>query len=138
MDIISNQAQKEDRNVKVVRGGTTALINIHDVLVGDVMHLEAGDIVNVDGVLMDGYNISCDESSVTGEAIAVKKVPADVALRNTAPETSFDNEFDPFILSGSKVLEGVGKFIVTAVGPNSTYGRTLISIIHSPTLQLTV
>jgi P-type Ca2+ transporter type 2C len=90
------------------------------------MHLEAGDIILVDGVLLDGYNILCDESSSTGETHALMKVPAVEALSKTPPSLNFIEEFDPFILSGTKVLEGVGKFVVTAVGPNSYYGRTVM------------
>jgi P-type Ca2+ transporter type 2C len=107
--------------VKVIRGGKPRLISIYDVVVGDIMHLEAGDIVSTDGVLVNGYNIKCDESSATGESDAVLKTPASIALRKS--EVSAD--YDPFIVSGSKVLEGTGGFLVTAVGPNSYYGRTL-------------
>jgi P-type Ca2+ transporter type 2C len=107
------------------------LINIYDIVVGDIMHLEAGDVIPVDGVLLDGYSISCDESSATGESDAINKVPAVIALSNTSPNVKFIEEYDPFILSGSKVLGGVGTFVVTAVGPNSFNGRTLMCIYPS-------
>jgi P-type Ca2+ transporter type 2C len=89
------------------------------------MCIEAGDVIAVDGVLVEGYNISCDESAASGETDPLKKVTGEVAWKNAEPGTDFNRKFDPFILSGAKVLEGVGKFIVTAVGPNSCYGRTL-------------
>jgi P-type Ca2+ transporter type 2C len=95
------------------------------VLVGDVMCLEAGDVIPVDGVLVAGYNVTCDESTASGESDTLRKVPGEEALDAVDPAIKFDRKFDPFILSGSKVLEGVGTFIVTAVGPNSYYGRTL-------------
>lgn len=104
---------------------------MYDVVVGDIMHIEAGDVVSTDGVLLDGYNILCDESSATGETDALQKVPAAVALANTPRDTKFSEAYDPFILSGSKVLEGVGNFLVTAVGPNSFYGRTLMGSLYS-------
>jgi P-type Ca2+ transporter type 2C len=118
--------QKEDRNVKVIRGGKTVLVNIYDIVVGDVLHLEPGDLIPVDGVLPEGHNIKADESAATGESDALKKVPAQYALDNSEPGSKFSNKFDPFILSGGKVLEGVGKYVVTAVGPNSYYGRTMM------------
>ena len=62
--------------------------------------LEPGDIVPVDGIYLNGHNLKCDESSATGESDEMKK----------------DEEIDPFILSGSKVLEGVGRCVVIAVG----------------------
>lgn len=90
------------------------------------MHLEAGDVIPVDGVLIDSYTVVCDESAATGESDAIKKVPADIALRSTQPGAVFDKKFDPFILSGGKVLEGVGSCVVTAVGTNSYQGRNLL------------
>lgn len=117
--------QKQDRNVKVIRNGRTWLISDHDVLVGDILRIEAGDVVSVDGVLVENYNVRCDESVATGESNAMRKVTADIALENVSSRVNFDPNFDPFILSGSKILEGVGRFIVTAVGPHSYYGQTL-------------
>jgi len=102
------------------------MVNIYEVVVGDIMHLEAGDVVTVDGVLLDGYNISCDESAATGESDAISKVPAPIALGKASPTVKFMEDYDPFILSGSKVLGGFGTFVVTAVGPNSFIGRTLL------------
>ena len=102
------------------------LINIHDIVVGDIMRIEAGDVVTVDGVLLDGYNVSCDESAATGESDAISKLPAAMVLGNTPSNVNFQEEYDPLILSGSKVLGGVGTFVVTAVGPNSFNGRTLM------------
>jgi Ca2+-transporting ATPase len=118
--------QKEDRNVKIVRGGQTKLVNIYDIVVGDILHLEPGDLIPVDGVLPEGHNVKCDESAATGESDALKKVPAEYALNSTEAGSKFSNKFDPFILSGAKVLEGVGKYVVTAVGPNSYHGRTMM------------
>jgi Ca2+-transporting ATPase len=95
-------------------------------MVGDILHLEPGDLIPVDGVLPEGHNIKADESAATGESDAVKKVPAEYALDNTVQGAKFSNKFDPFIVSGSKILEGVGKYVVTAVGPNSYHGRTMM------------
>jgi P-type Ca2+ transporter type 2C len=97
-------------------------------VVGDILHLEPGDLIPVDGVLPEGHNVITDESAATGESDALKKVPAEYALNNTESGSKFSNKFDPFILSGGKVLEGVGKYVVTAVGPNSYHGRTMMCI----------
>jgi P-type Ca2+ transporter type 2C len=107
---------------------------VYDIVVGDMLHLEPGDLIPVDGVLPEGHNIKADESAATGESDALKKVPAEYALTNTEGVSKFDRKFDPFILSGSKVLEGVGKYVVTAVGPNSYHGRTMMGMypyLHS-------
>src|SRR5436190_4426373 len=80
---VSDRIQKEDREVKVIRGGRPILLSIYEILVGDVLLLEAGDIVPVDAILAEGHDIRCDESSVTGESNTLKKTAADVALENS-------------------------------------------------------
>lgn len=89
------------------------------------MHIEAGDIVAVDAILVEGQDVSCDESSATGESRTVRKLSAKIALENEDPAAGDMKNCDPLILSGSKVLEGVGKCLVTAVGTNSCYGRMM-------------
>jgi len=122
--------QKEDRQVKVIRSGKTVKISIYDVLVGDVMVIEQGDVLPVDGVYIDGYNISCDESSASGESELIKKTPAEKVFRNIVEERDVEtvDKLDPFMISGTQVSEGVGSFLVTAVGVHSSYGKTLVSL----------
>ena len=64
-------------------------------------------------ILLD---LRCDESGMTGESDAIKKNLSD----------------DPFLLSGTKVLEGVGRMLVIAVGPNSMHGRAMLSLRVEP------
>ncbi|KJZ69650.1 hypothetical protein HIM_10966 [Hirsutella minnesotensis 3608] len=127
--------KKEDRLVKVIRSGSPTTMSVYDVVVGDLMLLEAGDVVPVDGVFIDGHSLSCDESSATGESDLVKKAPADDVLHallyREAPELK---RLDPFIVSGARVLDGVGSFLVTAVGQNSSHGRTMMSLREDPGL----
>ena len=73
--------KKENRQVKVVRSGKTQEISVYDVLVGDVLLLEPGDMVPVDGIFIEGHGIKCDESSATGESDLLRKTPADEAWR---------------------------------------------------------
>ncbi|KKP05770.1 Ca2+-transporting ATPase [Trichoderma harzianum] len=121
--------KKEDRFVKVIRSGSPMAVSVYDVVVGDVMLLEPGDIIPVDGVFVQGHSLSCDESSVTGESDLAKKVPADdvqqVLLNDEGSELK---SLDPFIISGARVLDGVGSFLVTSVGQNSSHGRTMMSL----------
>jgi Ca2+-transporting ATPase len=119
--------KKEDRFVKVIRSGKTMKASVYDVFVGDVMVLEQGDVLPVDGIFISGYNVSCDESSATGESDLMRKTPADEAFRALQGGQS-TRKLDPFILSGAKVSEGVGTFLVTAVGVNSSYGKTMMAL----------
>ncbi|KAJ5166082.1 calcium ion P-type ATPase [Penicillium capsulatum] len=119
--------KKEDRYVKVIRSGKREEVSTYDIMVGDVMCLEPGDIIPADGILIEGQSVKCDESSVTGESDLLRKTPGDKAYG--AIEQNNDlKKMDPFIMSGSKVEEGMGTFLVTAVGVHSTYGRTMMSL----------
>ena len=119
--------RKEERLVKVIRSGKTQEISIYDMLVGDVALLEQGDIIPVDGIFLDGHNVSCDESSATGESDLLKKHPAADVYKALDDRRSV-RKMDPFILSGSKVSEGVGSFLVTATGIHSSYGKMMMSL----------
>ncbi|CAK7212506.1 plasma membrane calcium [Sporothrix eucalyptigena] len=124
------------RDVIVIRSGAPRLVSISEVLVGDVVSLEPGDVFPADGILISGHSIVCDESTATGESDAIHKSLGDdvyhaVAARG-APQDPNGPALDPFILSGTKVLEGVGTFLVTATGANSTYGKVLASLKDEP------
>lgn len=123
--------KKEDRNVNVIRSGRTQEISIYDILVGDVVLLEPGDAVPVDGIFIDGHNLKCDESQSTGESDLLRKKPADEVY--AAIEAGEDlRKMDPFILSGAQVSEGVGSFMVTSTGVNSSHGKIMMSLREDP------
>ncbi|KAF9201242.1 hypothetical protein BGZ49_008533, partial [Haplosporangium sp. Z 27] len=105
-------AKKDDRNVKLLRDGREQEVNVKDVQVGDVLLMEPGDLLAVDGVVLSSHNITCDESSATGESDALKKDPEEKC----------------YIISGSKVLDGSGRMLVTAVGTNSFFGKTMMAM----------
>ncbi|KAE8349552.1 hypothetical protein BDV28DRAFT_58843 [Aspergillus coremiiformis] len=119
--------RNNDREVKAVRSGKLSMISIFDITVGDVLHLEPGDSIPVDGVLISGHGIKCDESSATGESDQMKKTNGYEVWRQITNGTA-TKKLDPFMISGGKVLEGVGTFLVTSVGCYSTYGRILLSL----------
>ncbi|KAJ6577147.1 Ca-transporting ATPase [Mycena capillaripes] len=118
--------KKEERGVKVIRGGVETVVDIKEVVVGDIALLEPGEIVPCDGVFLSGHNVKCDESGATGESDAIKKVSYDdcIALRGTEGGA----HTDCFVVSGSKVLEGVGKYVVVAVGTKSFNGRIMMAL----------
>ncbi len=94
-----------------IRDGIRQQIQTTQILVGDILVLATGDLIPADGVLVEGHVLEIDESSLTGESDAIKK-----------------GEGDPFILSGTKVINGVGTYLVTCVGPHSLNGKTLLSL----------
>ncbi|KAL5002357.1 hypothetical protein BDV10DRAFT_191568 [Aspergillus recurvatus] len=123
-------AINDDREVKAVRSGKVVMISVFDITVGDVLHVEPGDSVPADGVLISGHGIKCDESSATGESDQMKKTDGFEVSRQIANGTA-TKKLDPFMISGSNVLEGVGSYLVTSVGKYSSYGRILMSLQES-------
>ena len=133
--------KREERSVKVVRDGREHLIDVHTVVVGDIVLLEPGDIISCDGVFLSGHNVRCDESSATGESDAIKTLSyiecitlSDRHLEEFDPDSPVgDGEStsgsrrdhpsrldllghtDCFIVSGSKFVEGVGSYMVISV-----------------------
>ena len=122
--------KKEHRLVKVIRDDEAKQIHADEVVVGDVVLIEPGDVIPCDGIFLSGHNVRCDESSPTGESDTIKVTYEEcIALRDKRlteldpGRPSGDGELlgraDCFIVSGSKVLEGVGSYVVIAVGTNS-------------------
>eukprot|EP01121_Diplochlamys_sp_Union-15-3_P014953 TRINITY_DN4845_c0_g1_i3.p1 TRINITY_DN4845_c0_g1~~TRINITY_DN4845_c0_g1_i3.p1 ORF type:complete len:1069 (-),score=250.89 TRINITY_DN4845_c0_g1_i3:1-3207(-) len=99
-------AKEQDKQVKIHRGGSPVKISIYDLLVGDIVYLEAGDAIFADGVVIKAHSLACDESQMTGEPHPIRK-----------------GDKDPFIVSGCKVGEGSGKMLVIAVGSNCQWGK---------------
>ncbi|KAK0639626.1 hypothetical protein B0T16DRAFT_518598 [Cercophora newfieldiana] len=122
--------RKDDRWVQAIRSGRRVGISFHDILVGDVLCLKAGDVVPADGVLIardSCHNISCDDSCFTGESRQGFKIGGQEAYRRlcTGPVSQ---QLDPFIFSGSKIMNGIGTYLVTGVGAHSVYGRIRMSV----------
>ena len=94
------------RSIKVLRNGAMQLVVIDDIMVGDIVEIAAGDTVPADGIFLSGNNVKMDESKLTGESDQVEK-----GAKN------------PFIVSSTECHEGSMKVLVTAIGPNSVFGR---------------
>ena len=120
-------SKKEDRQVKAIRSGKSLMISVFDVVVGDVLHLESGDSVPADGILISGHGVRCDESSFTGESNAIRKTGGQEVWDRIEDGTA-TSKLDPLIISGSKILEGVGTYLVSSVGVNSSFGKIMVSI----------
>uniref|UniRef100_A0A8C7N8F4 Calcium-transporting ATPase n=1 Tax=Oncorhynchus kisutch TaxID=8019 RepID=A0A8C7N8F4_ONCKI len=97
---------EQEQKFAVVRGGQVIQIPVAEIVVGDVAQIKYGDLLPSDGILIQGNDLKIDESSLTGESDHVKKTL----------------ERDPMLLSGTHVMEGSGKMLVTAVGENSQTG----------------
>ncbi|KAF9647966.1 calcium-translocating P-type ATPase [Thelephora ganbajun] len=134
--------KKEERSVKVIRHGVERVIDVKELLVGDIALLKPGEIVPCDGIFISGHNVKCDESGATGESDVIKKAYYEdcIALREQAKREgadargfdATDAHTDCFVISGSKVLEGYGKYVVIAVGQKSFNGRIIMALRGDP------
>ncbi|XP_063319668.1 plasma membrane calcium-transporting ATPase 3b isoform X1 [Pelmatolapia mariae] len=97
---------EQEQKFTVVRKGNVIQIPVADMVVGDMAQVKYGDLLPADGILVQGNDLKIDESSLTGESDHVRK--------------SVDK--DPMLLSGTHVMEGSGRMLVTAVGVNSQTG----------------
>ncbi|CEF71354.1 Plasma membrane calcium-transporting ATPase 3 [Strongyloides ratti] len=95
-----------EHKFSVIRGGQAIQIVVSDLVVGDIAQVKYGDLLPADGILIQSNDLKIDESSLTGESDQIKK----------------SVEVDPMLLSGTHVMEGSGKMLVTAVGVNSQTG----------------
>lgn len=128
---IKDEINKE--MVVVYRGqyGTTTSVPVRELVVGDVIHVEQGDRVPADCILVEEMNITVDETmyhftqscvekseskcySVSEENVGDAQKPADNHVQNP----------DPFLLTGSLVLSGQGRAVVCAVGDNTRLSRS--------------
>ncbi len=102
------------KKVLVIRDGREKEISIEDILVGDVLKLRIGDIINVDGFVFGDAKAGMDESPVTGES--------DVMWKMNNFELKGQRYTCPFVFSGSQVVDGYGNMIVAAVGDKTFEG----------------
>ncbi len=106
-----------DKTVKVIRDGTTIVVSQKNLVVGDIVFLEAGDKIVADGRLVYAENLKIDESALTGESKEVSKNHIAVCAKGT-PLAERVN----YVYSGSFVKEGYAKMVVTATGDDTELG----------------
>ncbi|MCH7322938.1 cation-translocating P-type ATPase [Solibacillus sp. MA9] len=103
---------------KVKRGGEVIEIPSRNVIVGDLLILEAGDFISADGRVIESYSLQLNESSLTGESLAIDK------NANTIHETDIAlGDKRNMVFSGSFVTSGRGKAIVTSIGMSTEIGK---------------
>ncbi|XP_073447821.1 plasma membrane calcium-transporting ATPase 2 isoform X4 [Aquarana catesbeiana] len=97
---------EQEQKFTVVRGSQVIQIPVAELVVGDIAQVKYGDLLPADGLFIQGNDLKIDESSLTGESDQVRKAV----------------DKDPMLLSGTHVMEGSGRMLVTAVGVNSQTG----------------
>merc|ERR1719410_2453137 len=95
-----------EQTFSVIRNNSMNQVQVGEIVVGDIIMVKYGDLLPADGLVIQSNDLKIDESSLTGESDQVKK----------------GSSVDPMVLSGTHVMEGSGKVLVTAVGVNSQAG----------------
>ena len=104
-------------HAKVLRDGIRKEIPSKDVVPGDILMLEAGDLVAADGRILENYSLQVNESSLTGESANVDKSAEDIT------EEAALGDRTNMVYSGSLVTYGRAKVLVTATGMQTEMGK---------------
>lgn len=126
-----NEEAENGKSVAILRDGQEDFMPISEVVVGDIVKIRSGMEIAGDGIMLSGYNVTVDESSMTGETDAVHKnyLAECVRKRNDIQSSGKSSEQNihavdsPVMLAGTKVVGGTGYMIVTAVGDRSSIGK---------------
>lgn len=116
-DILSTSS--DDTLVKVKRNGVVTQTTRRDLVVDDIVLLEAGEEIPADIRIYESYNLRVNESVLTGESKAVTKKlkhPDDEDMKSTYPSW--------LLLRGTIIEEGSAVGVVEAVGDNTAFGQT--------------
>ncbi len=112
---------------KVLRNGSQQVIKSEDLVVGDVIVLEAGDAVPADARLLECHSLKAEESALTGESVPVTK-SADAL--NATGDVSLGDRVN-MVYSGSTVVYGRGTAVITATGMNTEMGKIATAITQA-------
>ncbi len=105
-------------NAKVMRNGRKIEIPSKEVVPGDILTLEAGDLVVADGRIIENYSLQVNESSLTGESEGVNKISDVIDEENVAL-----GDQKNMVFSGSLVTYGRASVVVTATGMQTEIGK---------------
>ena len=120
----------ENIEVKVLRDGKVQQISKNELLPGDIVYIETGDMVPADGRLIESVNLKVREDMLTGESDDVSK-NADITIPMEKIESKGQTiEQEPIpakqinmVFGGTLVAYGRGTMVVTSIGDNSEMGR---------------
>ena len=115
-----NDIQNGSTTYNVIRNGVEQKVISDDILVGDLIRINYGEILPADLLLVEGNGIKMDESALTGESDSVSKKTYEKCREEL--EAGKNKPSSMVLLSGTNVIEGTGSAIVIAVGNYSQKG----------------
>ncbi len=107
---------------KVVRDGETVTVKSEDLVIGDIVRFEAGDMVPADCRVLESYSLKSEEAALTGESLAAEKM-VDLLMCAEGQEDVALGDRSNMLYSGSTVVYGRGTGVVTATGMDTEMGK---------------
>lgn len=107
---------------KVLRDGKVQIIHSEDLVVGDVILLEAGDAVPADARILENASLKVEEAALTGESVPVTKFIDIINLKDGEKDVSLGDRKN-MLYMGSTVVYGRGTAVVTATGMDTEMGK---------------
>ena len=107
---------------KVIRDGKICVIKSEDIAEGDVVVFEAGDAVPADCRILESHSLKAEEAALTGESVPVSKIVDALYWRDGDPEVALGDRKN-MLYSGSTVVYGRGRAVVTATGMDTEMGK---------------
>ncbi len=107
---------------KVLRNGQMQTIKSEDLVVGDVVILEAGDAVPADGRIIECASLKIEEAALTGESVPVTKALATLGLADGQKDITLGDRTN-MVYMGSTVVYGRGRAVITATGMDTEMGK---------------
>ena len=119
----ANKALEALRNMsaplaKVLRSGGVVRLGTDQLVPGDIILLEAGDLVPADGRILSSANLKADESAMTGESVPVSKAAID-----SLPEETTLGDRKNMVISSTVITNGRATCVVTSTGMETEVGR---------------
>ena len=106
---------------KVLRDGKVQLVHSEELVVGDIVLLEAGDAVPADGRILESASLKIEEAALTGESVPVDKIAEKIGAESGKEVPLGDRK--NMVYMGSVVVYGRGVAVVTATGMDTEMGK---------------
>ena len=107
---------------KVIRDGVLKVIHSEDLVVGDIIVLEAGDAVPADARILENASLKVEEAALTGESVPITKFIDTIYLKEGEKDVPLGDRKN-MLYMGSTVVYGRGTAVVTATGMNTEMGK---------------
>lgn len=101
----------------VIRDNNKTRIDSSNIIVGDIVYLEAGMSVPADGRIIESNYLEVDESPLTGESLPIKK-----NIKVLSKNIDYTDQTN-MVFKGTRVTSGTGLFVVTAIGQHTVIGN---------------